>query len=208
VSAERIKELQRQRFQYLNKLYETVDGREDRYASYEKVGEEFGFDKDLSYRIAEYLKGEFLLEFVTLGGGIKITHFGIQEVEQALAEPDQSTTHFMPVNVINIGTMTNSQIQQGSNNSIQTQIIDQDKIPAIQEFIQKLSNSMEELGLEENDKNDLSVEIDTAKTQLQSSKPKKNILQECFMTIKNILERAASSALASELSESLSNISF
>lgn len=207
MSAEKIEELKKQRSQFIHKLYEFVDGSESRIVRLETIGNELGFNRDKSFQIGEYLKGENLLKFVTMGGGVQLTHFGVQEVEEAISNPDQPTEHFLPVNVINIGTMNNSQIQQGTINSIQTQIIEQAKIPEIQEILQKISNSLEQLELQGSDKEDLKIDIETVNAQLKSSKPKRSIILECFGSMTNILANAASSALATELSEALSNIS-
>ena len=70
MSAEKIKELQKQRSQFIKKLYEMVEGDESRLIHMESVGKELGFDKDQSFQIGRYLKGEDLLEFVTMGGGV------------------------------------------------------------------------------------------------------------------------------------------
>lgn len=208
MSAEKIKELKIQRFQFLNKFHDMVDGSETNYLNYETVGKELGFDKDCSYKIAEYLTGEGLLKFATVGGGMQITHWGVKEVELAISQPDQPTEHFLPVNVINIGTMNNSQIQQGTMNSNQELIIEQSKISEIQEILEKISNSVDQLALNELDKEDLKIELETTSAQLKSSKPKKSIVKECFNSIKGILENAAASALAAELIEGLSQITF
>jgi hypothetical protein len=48
------------------------------------IGDQLGFDRDLTISIAQYLKGEGLLEFRALGGIISITHYGNKEVEENL----------------------------------------------------------------------------------------------------------------------------
>jgi len=207
MSAEKIKELQKHRSQFIKKLYDMVEGDESRIIHMENVGNELGFGRDYSFQIGSYLKGENLLEYVTSGGGVQLTHKGVQEVEEAIANPNEPTEHFAPFNIINIGTMNNSQIQQGTVNSTQTQIIEQSKIPEIQGILQKISDSLEQLELQEPQKADLKTEIETITAQLKSSTPKKSIISECFGTITSILDNAASSALAAELIQALSSIS-
>lgn len=206
MSAEKIKELQKDRSQFIKKLYEMVEGDESRLIHMESVGKKLGFDKDHSFKIGVYLKGEDLIKFVTAGGGVQLTHDGVEEVEEAIANPNEPTEHFTAFNIINIGTMNNSQIQQGTVNSTQTQIIEQTKILEIQGILQKISNSLEQLELREPQKVDLKTEIETITAQLKSSKPKKSIVEDCFNSIKEILKNAGTSILATELIKMVSQV--
>lgn len=205
MSAEKIKELQNHRSQFIKKLYEMAEGNTSRIIHMENVGNELGFDREYSFQIGGYLEGENLLEYVTVGGGVQLTHYGVQEVEEAIANPNEPTEHFTPFNIINIGTMNNSNIQQGTINS--TQIIEQSKIPEIQDILQKIFDSLEQLELQGSNKEDLKTEIETITTQLKSSTPKKSIISECLGTITSILGNATASALVTELTQALSSIS-
>lgn len=207
MSAEKIKELRNHRSQFIKKLYEMTEGSTSRIIHMESVGKELGFDREYSFQLGSYLNGENLLENVTVGGGVQLTHYGVQEVEEAIANPNEPTEHFAPFNIINIGTMTNSQIQQATTNSTQSQIIDQTKISELQEILQKISDSLERLELQVTDKEDLKTEIETMTAQLKSSSPKKSIISECIGTMTRTLGNAASSTLVSELIDALNSIS-
>ncbi len=81
-----------------------------------ELGMEIHLSREECEGTVEYLAGEGLLKYVALGGIISITHLGVIEVEAALQKPDEPTAHFPAVhNTINIGTMSNSVIQQGGD---------------------------------------------------------------------------------------------
>jgi hypothetical protein len=84
-----------------------------------ELGDELGLSSEETDRVIEYLKEELLLTYQGLGG-ISITHLGVLEVERALSNPKQETEHFPPaINVIQVGSMHGSQIQQGTIHSKQ-----------------------------------------------------------------------------------------
>lgn len=78
-----IEEKKEKRIQFLRKLYEMSSGEDNEMFNMHQIGEELGFDRDLTGNIAEYLEKEGLTEFQTIGGAIRITHRGIREVEEA-----------------------------------------------------------------------------------------------------------------------------
>src|SRR3989344_5165042 len=121
--SESIEKLKAKRFQFLKKLWELSEG--DEYKSFNmfEIGNELGFDHELTSSIYQYLRGEGLLKAFTLGGNIVITHAGIVEMEESLSKPDQPTEHFPAVNIINIGHMEHSNIIQGSSSVNQQNIV-------------------------------------------------------------------------------------
>ena len=86
-----IQELKKKRFDFLKKVYEVTGGDENVWPDMWEIGSELGYDRELTEKIAQYLDGEWLIEFKAIGGGIKITHRGIVEMEAALENPDRRT---------------------------------------------------------------------------------------------------------------------
>jgi hypothetical protein len=76
-------ELEKKRSDFLKRLYELSDGAETKFINMWEIGDQLGFDRDLTISIAQYLKGEGLIEFRALGGIISITHYGIKEAERS-----------------------------------------------------------------------------------------------------------------------------
>lgn len=197
-----IEEIKRKRFQFLLRLYELTEGDEHKFVSMWEIGQELGFQVDLTQKITQYLTGEGLIKFQAIGGIIGITHWGVREIERALSNPDEPTTHFLPVSTINIVSverMIDSQIQQAGSKSTQVVTICEERLEELKEIIQLLKDSVDQLGLSLLQKSDLQAEIHTIEAQMLSSKPKNKIITECLKSIRSILESAAGSILAANL---------
>jgi len=114
-----IDELQKKRFQFLHRLHQKTGGNKRKTVDELEFGNELGFDKMETEIISQYLVGEDLIKYIARRA-IAITHQGIIEVEAALSHPEKPTQYFPPANIINIHNMQNSQIQQGTTQSIQS----------------------------------------------------------------------------------------
>lgn len=98
-------------------------------------------------------------------------------------------------NTINVGSMQNSQIQQDTENS--TQKIEQNSYEAdlnnfLELFVRDISKVKDQATARA-----LLADAETIKTQNNAPIPKKGIIKECLLSIKNVLEGAAGSVLAS-----------
>jgi len=195
----KIEEMKEKRFQFLYKLYNLTGGDELNLFNMFQIGEELGFDRALTENIVQYLEGEGLIGFRALGGIIGISHGGVREIEEAFSNPDIPTHHFPPINLISIGQMISSQIQQASPEATQVGTINEDRYEEFKEVIQSLKESIDKLDLESQDKSDIQAEIQTIEAQMSSSKPKVTIITECLGSIRRILEGATSSMLAYSL---------
>lgn len=190
-----IDEARKKRFQFLKYLYDITGGNEHRYVSMWDIGQTLGFDREDTSRIVQYLSGEYLLEHKYLGGGIGITHHGVVEVENALSSPDTPTHYFPPVNVINVGTMIGSTIQQGSPEATQFASFE-NQLGSIRDFVQNVRSNLNELELPDAAHQDLIAELDTLDAQMQTSRPKQSILSECLLSVRTILEGAGGAVVA------------
>ncbi len=204
-----IDEIKKKRFRFLKKLYEKTEGDEQKWSNMWEIGEELGLEKDLAQRIYNYLQTEHLIESTVFGGGIKLTHKGVREVEEAESSPKEATLHFPPIkNFIAINQMTKSQIQQDSPGVTQkVNIID--KHNEIDEILKLLGEAMEKIKIEEKKKTELEFDIGTVKSQMKSPNPKPSILSESFKSIKRILESSIAAGIGtSVLPEIVNRISF
>jgi len=194
-----VEEMKKKRFQFLHTLYVLTGGNELKWFNMFDIGKSLEFDRELIIKIAQYLKGEGLIQFQALGGIIGITHSGIREVEQALSNPGQPTYYFPPVNVISIGQMVDSQIQQASPAAKQEIGISETRYEELKEVIETLNKSIDQLDLKTQQKSDLQAEIQTIDAQMTSSKPKATIITECLSSIRRILEGTAINIIAPTL---------
>lgn len=107
-----LEEKRKNRFLLLQKLYETSNGvAEKQIIDIRKAGEEIGMGADVALDTFEYLKGEGLTKWMTLGGGGSITHWGIKEVEDAL---DRKPTAHFPANIVILTNSPGANVISGS----------------------------------------------------------------------------------------------
>lgn len=195
-----IDEMKKNRFQFLKSLWELSEHDTRKMFSMNAIGAQLGFDPPLTRIIENYLKEENLVRFVgkkDQDGIIAITHEGIKEIEDALSKPDKPTEHFLPFNIISIGQMINSQVQQASPGAIQIINGNENKFEEVKEILRSLKVSIDQLNLNPQKKIDIQADIGTVESQLSSSKPKISIITECLNSIRAILEEAGGGLAAS-----------
>ena len=101
--------------------------------------------------------------------------------------------------VFNIGSMSHSQIQGGTSSSTQTFEVSEIDLDEMRCLVKDLHASVSSLDLGPAERDELTQEIATLEAQLGSPKPKSAILRESSRSIRNILEGATGSALATEI---------
>jgi hypothetical protein len=206
---EALKRKHQLRLAFLKKVYEMAEGNTDVLVNAAEVAHQLGLkdgEEDQARAVVNYLEGEGLIRADRVIGGlghVRLTHAGLREIEDAIWQPDRPTQHFMPMNILNIGQMIGSTIQQGTIGSYQTLNISSDGLEQIQLFIDQLSNSMDRLQLTSDLMDEINAEIATVKAQLTSPKPKTSILKEGLSSIKRILEGAVGSAIGVQLASQL-----
>lgn len=99
---------------------------------------------------------------------------------------------------IHIGTMIGSAIQHGTRGSQITVNFDA-KGAEFKALIEKIKEAAPKLGLSQEKINQLYVDIGTIEVQISGAAPKHSIITESMHSIRNILEGAVGSALASGL---------
>jgi hypothetical protein len=206
---ESIDEKGRKRLQFMHRLYEVTGGSQWEFINTHELGAEFGWSTDETDRVVEYLEGEGLVEYRTMGPTISITHLGVLEVEGALSNPRQETAHFpAAVNIIHIGQMHGSQIQQGTTHSQQHgQFISEVDRGSVQELVEKLRAVLPEAGLAQVDRHQAEAELATVEAQLNSPRPKRSFVRSSLETVRDLLEPIASiSSRSAELAEALEQL--
>jgi hypothetical protein len=93
--AANLDQMRTQRFQFLRALYEMSRGSERVLLCVEEVGDAVGLGVMEASDAAQYL-GEKRLIRVVMRNIISISHAGMDELETALEQPEQATTHFPP----------------------------------------------------------------------------------------------------------------
>jgi len=181
-----IQKKKQDRFKFLNRIYEVSNGRIGCMIDGEVIGQEFGFDRGYSTDIYYYLNDEGLTEPMGAGIRLSLTHYGLKQIEEALSEPNESTTYFPPINIINIGEMHGGAIQQGTNNS-NINITSNDTINNVNQYLDKLKEFTNKHIEDDNIQQELKADIQTIKQQLKSPKPKNSIIKATIQSVKEVL---------------------
>jgi len=187
MDSDEIKKLQSDRLRYLEKAYHESKGDPDAYMEWKTIGNELGLDENRSNSISSWLEKEDFIKFQA-SSIFSLTNLGMKTIEDAITKPDEPSGPLIAYNQINIGQMINSNIQQGTIDSIQNQTIQQNDLNAIKNLIEKLEDSLDHLHMTDIQKCDLITDIETIKAQTKSSNPKKQILSSVFNSIKNTLQ--------------------
>ena len=198
-----IEEKKEKRLRFLYLLYQRWEEKAHEYPNMYTLGKQLGLSDRFTHLICSYLKGKGMIDVMSKDGIVKILQSGIEEVENALLKPDEPTERFPPVkNIIIIEKVTDSQIQIDSPHSIQIKADKEltDKLKDLNKFIK---DNIEQLMLNEDDKQELQTEIQTIDIQLSSPKPKRNILKECVSSIRRVMEGATGQIIASQIIDKL-----
>jgi hypothetical protein len=203
------------RLRVMKAIFDMSGGSEDQ----EVLGHDLTAQVDLTPQelgdACHYLEGEGLIEEAMPDMGaspvpywVNITHLGIREMEQSLQAPGEPTQHFPPaVSIINVrGSIIGSAIQSGSPGAQQQMTVGDINIESIREFLNELESQTADLELPEAEGQELAAEIATVKAQIDSPKPKKQIIRESLHTIRSILEGIGGNLAAAPLLELLKHI--
>jgi len=98
----------------------------------------------------------------------------------------------------NIGSMIGSAIQHGTR-SLQITVNYNPKSPELKQLIETIKAAVPKLGLDKETANQLYVDIGTIEVQISGTASKQSIIAESIDSIRNILEGAVGSAIASGL---------
>lgn len=150
-----------------------------------------------------YLKDRGLIDTFNIPYTARINGAGVDAIEGAKDHPDQPSADFPSVsynivyNTMNIGTMSNSPIQQGGIQSTHTQnvIYSAQDISDLTKLVAELTSHLGELGLDDAGKRKAEAQIAMINAQLLHE-PDPVIINQAGRTLRNIVEGAAGSLLA------------
>jgi len=185
-------------------VVDSTQGDRFNFTSLDAIAPAIGVSKEEAGSIAQYLVDQGLIEWAAFGGIIAITHLGIREMEQAEREPEIPTRYLPPFNVIHIEHMTNSMVQQGTNQSVQylSQPVLAAETSDLAGFLRGVRLRKADLGLAAEAEADLDAQLATLDAQMKSPRPKRVVLTAAGGVLVEIL-KSASSAAAGELVKQL-----
>src|ERR1041385_6817105 len=108
---------------FLHALHEKVGDDAHAFVSMWALGEELGLQRDEITSVTDYLEASDLVEHVSIGGAIGLTHAGLAYVEDLLAGRTRGRGILSPqtVNILNIERGESIQISQSGAESTSTQ---------------------------------------------------------------------------------------
>jgi hypothetical protein len=185
------------RFKFLHALYDKTGGNRFAHPNMSDIAEESGISREDAELVVQYLHGEHLLEFASLGGYISITHHGIVEVERALSAPELPTHYFPPVvNIVNVTNMSGSSIQQAGANSHLSTTLSAEEAGALSALVTELHKTVGSLAESGASIPLLSANVATLEAQASAPKPNATIVREALKTVRNVLEGTGGSLVA------------
>lgn len=187
------------RYTFLKKVYKLSNADVYEILDMWDVGSNCGLSRNQTSNVFNYLAGEGLVKSMAIGGGFSITHKGIKQIEKAVSNPNVKTQYFPPINIINIGHMEHSQVQQNTESSNQINIDSFTGYDELKRFLSDVREKLSSINLEEDDRQEIESDISTLDSQIKSSRPKNKIIHESLGSIKRILESVAGSIITQEL---------
>ncbi|MEO0005041.1 MAG: hypothetical protein ABIK49_03450 [candidate division WOR-3 bacterium] len=125
-----------------------------------------------------------------------ITDTGISYIDGSSAHPSP-----IPSNVVIVGEMSNSVIQQAGTGSTQSVEFNLNRLRELRALVNELKQSLPQIELDAESKAVLESDVNTLEVQLNSPRPKSQIISECINTIRDILTSAGGSFAAAFLAK-------
>jgi hypothetical protein len=143
---------------------------------------------------------------VILEWSIKLETDGIIGEGMSFSREEREKAHSVTYNIKNLiqGNVDHSQIQVEAVDSSQKGSFHNFDLFELKKIIRSLRESLDDLGLEGDIKDELISEIRTLESQTDSPKPKLSILKESLISARRILEGAAGNIVASGLVSQIS----
>jgi enamine deaminase RidA (YjgF/YER057c/UK114 family) len=204
-----IEERRALRARFMEKLYATTEGDEQRRVAAEEICSALGVGEEEMLILVQYLAGERLLKYAGMGPMVSITHDGVREVEELLYRPERPTEHFPPYNqVIVYGNVSGTQLQVGVQGSTQVVQLQSDDKDAILTFVGEFRRILDEIVLQKGDRDAILADLDTVEAQLRSPSPKRRILRESLGSLRSVAENLIASGVWIGAAELINQLPF
>jgi hypothetical protein len=155
--------------QFLLTLFEQTNGDAKVQVSMYDVGDLLGMDRDAASAVAQELMGLQLAEIRTLSGGIGISADGASRAQDIMGPVASGSSE--SANLGN-GPVLTSGGQQ-----------------SIDQIVMALKNQAGSLGLNYDALGELMADLNTMEAQLDSPKPKTEIMRECLRSILEVVKQ-------------------
>jgi hypothetical protein len=150
-----------------------------------------------------YLKDKRLVDTFNIDYTARINGAGVDAIENAQSHPDQPSTNFPSVsynvvyNTMNVGTVSNSPVQQGGINSAQgqTATYEVQDLADLGRLVSAIAAHIDELRLDARQKQNAEAQLAKIKAQLIDA-PDPIIVKQAGRTLRNVAEGAIGGLVA------------
>ncbi len=137
---------------------------------------------------------------IVLDWALRLEEDGIMGEDMKFTENEKTAAQESNYTVNNFyGSISQSQIQQNTNNSTQNMNNEELDLEKVLTLLKLVKDNYDQINYESNQKEEIQAQINTIEAQLQSIKPNRSAITECFKTIRNVLEGVSGSIIASGL---------
>lgn len=198
-------ELGEKKIAFLKLSNEKVRGNKAAKFNFKDVGKELLLPDEELFNIVAYLIEKGLIAQLLGTNYAQITQPGIDVAEnnsQLSGKDLTQITQNITNSFQNSGSISNSQFMQGSISSSQSLSISQKQVDDLKKFIEAFEQKYSEIKFHSiEDKQEAIAEVSTIKAQLDSPKPKWEIIKSAGNTVKGVLEKAAAMELVEYLKD-------
>ncbi len=192
-----------QRLRLMIELYDMVDGFDAQPVETAQIAARLGLDaskpEDLLdvLKIVHYLHGEQLLIASGPSGEatrLALTHKGVREVEESMSRPALPTEHFPPLDEIEATPAVNPPSNQNGTAKVAelTALAESDRLEVLR-MARSLQEWADRLALGEEQRAEYEADIRTIEAQLDSPRPKTQLIKVALESIKSVAEHASDS---------------
>ncbi len=164
---------------FLIQLFDQTSGDSAAQVSMYELGDLLGLDRETASRVAQELMGFMLIEIRTLSGGIGISTEGSHMVRK-LAGPRAAA---------------GGQSRRLGNGPV----LDSADREAVEKAVSEVKGQTGSLGLDFDSLTELMADLKTIDAQLGSTRPKTEIVRQCFYSVLEILKGSEKSDLTARI---------
>ena len=185
---------QRQRFDYLEALYEMVDGSPINIVNHHHVAVRAQLTSESARDAFYYLLHEKLLKALNYEGSVSITHEGVKEYEAAITKSKKELCgkgeERVANNIVQISGQVSESLIHFANYEGNPETFSPAEMNLIREFIELLKGNIAHLNINKRGKTIISTEVETIETELNAEKPKTHLILAALHNLKGTLTKS------------------
>ena len=165
--------------QFLITLFEQTKGDVSLQVSMYDIGELLGIDRETASGVAQELMGRQLAEIRTLSGGIGLSAEGAERIQDIVGP--------MATDSPGMASLGDGPIMTGADRQ------------AVDEVISEIKNQIGSFGLDFDALGETMADLKTMEAQLDSPRPKTEIIRECLRSILGVVNKTPDRQVADRL---------